>query len=210
MLKIVLTDFVKERLFDPKKGGTCISDRSPEEFERELNEHYLVPTLPTVGRSEQMMFVKEMPGYAHFCRLLVFRNWTEANAGTVEIAEHNRHLLRSDYIARNDKEFPVLCRWIEMDTPPKALYLVVVVYSAEQMAKEGSPIDGTWGVVAVLGQDHADEEPMPPITAMRNALGVAEGGSGVPLNREAYLRSVEFWRTHAIVKTALTGEDLKQ
>ena len=38
---------------------------------------------------------------------------------------------------------------------------------------------------------------MAPVTMMRNALGVEEGGSGVPLDREAYLRSVEFWRVHA-------------
>jgi len=42
-----------------------------------------------------------------------------------------------------------------------------------------------------------EETPMAPITMMRNALGVAEGGSGVPLDREAYRRSVEFWRSHA-------------
>ena len=38
-----------------------------------------------------------------------------------------------------------------------------------------------------------------PMTSdrLRNALGVDEGGSGVPLDRDAYRRSVEFWRTHA-------------
>jgi hypothetical protein len=41
------------------------------------------------------------------------------------------------------------------------------------------------------------ETPMAPITMMRNALGVEEGGSGVALDRGAYLRSVEFWSTHA-------------
>ena len=32
---------------------------------------------------------------------------------------------------------------------------------------------------------------------LRNALGVEEGGSGVPLDRTAYLESVEFWNHHA-------------
>jgi hypothetical protein len=41
------------------------------------------------------------------------------------------------------------------------------------------------------------ETPMAPVTMMRNALGVEEGGSGVPLDREAYRRSVEFWSAHA-------------
>ncbi|MES1154207.1 MAG: DUF3228 family protein, partial [Rhodanobacter sp.] len=39
--------------------------------------------------------------------------------------------------------------------------------------------------------------PMVPITMLRNALGVAEGGSGVPLDRAAYRRAVAFWERHA-------------
>ena len=42
-----------------------------------------------------------------------------------------------------------------------------------------------------------EEIPMAPITMMRNALGVAEGGSGVPLDRRAYSRSVAFWSANA-------------
>jgi hypothetical protein len=38
---------------------------------------------------------------------------------------------------------------------------------------------------------------MVPITMLRNALGVTEGGSGVPLDREAYRRAVAFWDAHA-------------
>lgn len=202
MPKFVLTDFARERLFDPTRGGTCISDRSSEQFEREINALVELQDDPLMG---ERVFLRTLPGYAPFCKLLVFRNWTNANAGTVPITDENRHLLRSDYIARNERELPVLTRWIEMEFPPRAEYLIVVVYSAEQMAKEGSPIDGDWGIVAVLGQMQPDEEPMPPITAMRNALGVAEGGSGVPLDRDAYLRSVEFWRNNAVVKKPLTG-----
>ena len=36
-----------------------------------------------------------------------------------------------------------------------------------------------------------------PITMLRNALGVEEGGSGVPVDRDAYARSVAFWSVHA-------------
>jgi hypothetical protein len=60
--------------------------------------------------------------------------------------------------------------------------------------------DADWGIVAILGQSHPDEEPMKPETMIRNALGKEEGGSGVPLNREAYLKSVEFWDKNATVK----------
>ncbi len=38
---------------------------------------------------------------------------------------------------------------------------------------------------------------MQPITMMRNALGREEGGSGVPLSREAYEKSVAYWEQHA-------------
>lgn len=41
---------------------------------------------------------------------------------------------------------------------------------------------------------------MDPITMMRNALGKAEGGSGVPLDREKYLESVKYWEKKAMVK----------
>ena len=44
------------------------------------------------------------------------------------------------------------------------------------------------------------ELPMQPITMMRNALGVEEGGSGVGLDRAAYAASVKFWAEHAPLK----------
>jgi len=76
-----------------------------------------------------------------------------------------------------------------------------VLYDTNQMKKEGINIgDADYGIVAILGQTHNEEEPMPPVTMMRNALGVDEGGSGVPLDREDYARSVEFWSNHAVVK----------
>ena len=42
---------------------------------------------------------------------------------------------------------------------------------------------------------------MSPITMMRNALGIEEGGSGVPLDREKYAESVEFWTNNAMIKS---------
>jgi hypothetical protein len=46
----------------------------------------------------------------------------------------------------------------------------------------------------------AQEEVMKPITMMRNALGIEEGGSGVPIDREAYKKSVDFWSNNATVR----------
>jgi len=57
-----------------------------------------------------------------------------------------------------------------------------------------------YGVVAILGQSHPGEEPMKPETMLRNALGVEEGGSGHKLNKEDYLKSVDFWDKNATVR----------
>ena len=113
------------------------------------------------------------------------------------ITEANRHQLRSGYEARNREELPVLVRWFEGVESPRANYLVVILYSAEQLAKEGSPIDAEWGIVGCIYTAEPEEVPMAPITMMRNALGVEEGGSGVPLDREAYQRAVTFWDRNA-------------
>jgi hypothetical protein len=109
-----------------------------------------------------------------------------------------------------------MSRWFELPLPSIiAEYLIVVVYSKEQIDKEGRemegegnnpeekfiPFDADWGVVAILGQTHPNEEPMQPVTMMRNALGVEEGGSGEPLDRKKYLDSVLFWNHNAIVKS---------
>jgi hypothetical protein len=52
-------------------------------------------------------------------------------------------------------------------------------------------------VVGCLYTTEPEEIPMAPITMLRNALGVEEGGSGVPLDREAYRQSVAFRDAHA-------------
>ena len=181
-MSIVLTDFARPRLFPREPRRNTIQDISAEQFERHLNEH--AP-------------LKVLDGYAPFCKLHVHRNWTSTRCLTVPITDANRHLLRSDYEARNSAELPVLVRWFEGIEPPVADYLVVILYSREQMAREGTPIDADWGVVGCMYTSEPDEIPMAPITMMRNALGVEEGGSGVAIDREAYARSVEFWRTHA-------------
>ena len=193
---IKLTDFCIERLFDYKKPGTTIENLSPLEFEMEIHTHW----------AER--FCREQKGYAPFCKLVFMKNWIDSvKAGTVPITCDNQHLIKTEYLARTEKEIPVLTRWIKTDNVPKAEYLVLVLYSREQIEKElkdqdkEDKFEADWGVVAVLGQVSDEEEPMSPITMMRNALGTAEGGSGHPLNREAYMESVKFWRSHAVVKS---------
>jgi hypothetical protein len=180
--RIVMTEFARPRLFPREVRRNTIQDITAAGFERHLNEH--AP-------------LKVLPGYAPFCVLHVHRNWTSTRCLTIPVSDANRHLLRSDYEARNRSELPVLVRWFEGVEPPVAGYLIAILYSREQLAKEGSPIDADWGIVGCMYTAEPEEIPMAPVTMMRNALGVAEGGSGVPLDHEAYRRSVDYWSRHA-------------
>jgi hypothetical protein len=181
-MSIVLTAFARPRLFPQPARRNTVQDCTHEEFEKRLNEEPPFAVLP---------------GYAPFCRLHVHRNWTSTRCMTIPIDDRNRHLLRSAYEARTTDELPVLVRWFEGVEPPVAEYLIVILYSREQMAKEGTPIDADWGIVGCLYTMTPEETPMAPITIMRNALGVEEGGSGVAIDREAYRRSVAFWERNA-------------
>jgi hypothetical protein len=193
---IKITEFAK-RHFDSKFGGTKILNVTPEDFEHMIN------TLHTSAHTEHL-FERVIPGYADFCKLLVVKNFTNAKTGTLPITLENYQYLRTGYSARTESELPIMERWFELPLPaPKAEYLVIVLYSKEQLEKEATSeyvFDGDWGIVAILGQMSAVEEPMKPITMMRNALGIEEGGSGVPIDKEAYKKSVDFWSKNATVK----------
>ena len=113
--------------------------------------------------------------------------------------------------------------------PASATWLDVILYSRAQIEKENaamhdkpttappqqhnhsaliaphlsttsSDASWQWGIVSIKAQTEGAEVPMLPITMMRNALGVEEGGSGVPLDRAKYLQSCEFWEKHANVQ----------
>ncbi|MCL1498578.1 DUF3228 family protein [Xanthomonas nasturtii] len=181
-MSIVLTSFARTRLFPRDGRRNAIQDCTPEQFVQRLNDE--AP-------------LRVIEGYAPFCRLHVHRNWTTTRCLTVPINADNRHLLRSGYEARSTQELAVLVRWFEGVEPPVAAYLLPILYSRDQLAKEGALIDADWGVVGCLYTAEPQEIPMAPITMLRNALGVEEGGSGVPLDRDAYRRSVAFWERNA-------------
>ena len=90
----------------------------------------------------------------------------------------------------------------------RAAYLDIILYSKEQCTLESAAmgtedpnadIDYDYGIVSIKPQDVDHECPMQPITAMRNALGKDQGGSGVPLDPTKYRECVEFWSKHAIL-----------
>ena len=184
---IELTPFARARLFPKEARRNTIQDCGAEDFARHLNEHEPLRVLD---------------GYAAFCKLHVHRNWTSTRCLTIPVTDDNRHRLRSAYEARSKTELPVLVRWFEGLEAPVANYLIVILYSREQLLKEGERIEADWGIVGCLYTAEPEEIPMAPITMMRNALGVEEGGSGVPIDREAYRRSVEFWERNANWRTS--------
>jgi hypothetical protein len=181
-MSIVLTDFARPRLFPRDGRPTAIRDCTADAFIAHLN---------------QVQPLAVLDGYAPFCKLHVHENWTSTRCSVVRITEENRHRLRSGYEARSRQELPVLVRWFEGVEPPVARYLLPILYSRDQLAREGTPIEADWGVVGCLYTMEPAEIPMAPITMLRNALGPSEGGSGVPLDREAYRRSVAFWEQWA-------------
>jgi hypothetical protein len=181
-MSIALTPFARTRLFPRDRRPSAIQDCTAEEFEQRLSTE--AP-------------LKVLDGYAPFCKLHVHRNWTSTRCTATPITDENCHLLRSAYEARSSDELPVLVRWFEGIDPSVADYLLPILYSRDQLAKEGSPIDADWGVVGCLYTAEPEEIPMVPITMLRNALGVEEGGSGVSLDRATYRRAVAFWERHA-------------
>jgi len=184
-MKICLPEFALSH-FDATKHSPAIPGFTPEEFEEQVNI-----------RACRLVIT----GYAPFCKLFYYNNWSEAQAGIHPITPEVEHFIKTEYESRRESELPVLMRYVPGEViNQKAKYLCVVAYDKEQMEKEGTKIDGDYGIVNILRLMTLDEPPLPPITMMRNALGIAEGGSGVPLDREKYKASVEFWSKHVAVK----------
>lgn len=179
-------------------GGT-VFEQSIQEFEEIVNKSFKAENLKD--------------GYAEFCKHLFIENtFTNARVNVLPINADNEHLIRTQYQARNDNELPVLQRFIPTDLIggedklPVAKYLDLILYSREQIRKENvsmgkEPGDETapWGIVSIKAQDVDYELPMNPITVVRNSLGKDQGGSGVPLDRDAYMESVNYWKDNVVI-----------
>ncbi|MEM7742831.1 MAG: DUF3228 family protein [Pseudomonadota bacterium] len=189
---IAMTDFAL-RNWDPGASGTRVEGMSPEALVTRANDALAAGA----GMAD---------GYAPFCKHLFLKNDTPTRCGFAPITDENRHLLRSGYRARRDGERAVLERWLEGAQAPAARWLDVILYSHAQLVIEAEAMPGEvvpacdWGVVSIIGTLAPEEPPMPPITQMRNALGVTEGGSGAALDPAAYDRAVAFWELHARVQ----------
>ncbi|KAL3920194.1 MAG: hypothetical protein SGILL_003381, partial [Bacillariaceae sp.] len=130
-------------------------------------------------------------GYAPFCKHIFLVNDFTGDDARVNVLplKGNEASVRTEYVARNDKELPVLQRFLPMDAVggpdklPVAKYLDLILYSREQIQKESESMGqeageetAPWGIVSIKAQNEDFELPMNPITQMRNALGKDQGG----------------------------------
>ncbi|MGK3747202.1 MAG: hypothetical protein ACI90V_014066 [Bacillariaceae sp.] len=152
-------------------GGTVFS-LSIEEFEKIVNERY---------ESENLK-----DGYAPFCKHIFLINDFTGDDGKANVlpVKGNEHLIRSEYAARNEKEVPVLQRFIPLDDIvggidhlPVAKYLDLILYSREQIQKENASMNkgkteveenetAPWGIVSIKAQDENFELPMNPYVSI--------------------------------------------
>ena len=153
----------------------------------------------------------EFPGYADFCKILAISNRNDDGTfryETLKSLSVNKEdalksgaTLHTDYEARTPEELPVLVEWITGIEIPIAEYIHLILYSREQMEKESDPVEADWAIVSIGTSSTVEVEPMRPITAMRNALGVEEGGSGVSIDRDSYVKSVEYWSKNIMIRS---------
>lgn len=196
---IVLDKFCEPK-FDLKTGDPSLAAYGVEAFVSKVNSTWEGPL-----RRELV------PGYASFCKHIFIENFCGALAGAVRVTPENCHLLRTGYQSRQEGELPVLTRWFPRDAidVPAAQYLDIILYSRDQIKAERAAMsddvggeqeeEAPWGIVSIKPTDSPSEPYMEPITMMRNALGREHGGSGVPLDREAYTAAVAYWADHAVV-----------
>lgn len=205
---IKLSEFAL-RHFDSKSGGTKILNMEPKSFEQYLNSfkdiYFDQPEDRMIDKSDGHVRVDILDGYASFCKLLVMSNITDAKTGSLPITEANYQFIRHGYSARREDELAVLGRWFDFPPgikKPTAKYTISILYDRAQMNKElrseydkkvakggvdsigleaPEEFGADWGVVAILGQMTPREEPMQPITMMRNYMDLSMGGSGMKL-----------------------------
>ena len=201
MKKIEYDPFVT-RQFSQNFSGTKVDPEVKEELLDVINDAYDYASTETMLDSEWS-----------FCKYLVLPNEFGVKCAVRPITLDIYPYIRTDYSQRTPEELEVLTRYVQL--PPgfksvEANYIVLVLYSKEQLQKEFKPKEEgqdfyfddsvEWGIVSIMGTMEPKPDPLVPITIMRNALGIEEGGNGETLNRESYNQSVEFWSKYILVK----------
>lgn len=191
-----------ERQCDLGFGGTRITVRQliqiREAAEKALNND------PSV--------VKE--GYAPFVKIVRLENlrdnmpYGEIRSPIVLITIENMKYLESKYKARSKNELPVLIRYFSDKSGIDRMladHINVILYSKAQIDSESAatktkePISEDWGIISINAEPDEFDSPLTPATMLRNHLGKEHGGSGASINREEYMKAVEFWSKYAMV-----------
>ncbi len=186
---IQTTSFAAGRHFgDDMAAGTKIGSHHAEGFDLALRD-----------ADREIIVVKD----EGFVRHVLVRNFTDALSGVAEITEDNAHLLVSEYKARREGELPVLTRHFPAGSVERqeAEWLHLVLYTAEQLEKEGLPLSewAEWGIVSINAGPTNEIAPLGPASQMRNAMGIEAGGNGKPLDTAEYARGVAYWNQWATV-----------
>jgi hypothetical protein len=203
MKKVEYDPFVT-RQFSQNFSGTKVNLEIKDELLEVINDTYQYG-LGDIGQL--------LDSEWDFCKYLVLPNEFGVKCAVRPITLDIYPYIRTDYSQRTPEELAVLTRYVQL--PPgfksaEANYIVLVLYSKEQLQKEFKPKEEgqefyfddnvEWGIVSIMGTVLPHPDPLVPITIMRNALGVEEGGNGETLNRKVYNESVEFWSKHILVK----------
>ena len=140
-------------------------------------------------------------GLYPFSRIIPMNNWEwKLRCPIVKITPRNAKFLVSDYVVRHGNELPLLKRWFPKNAPVKGELgdiVQVICYTKAQLAKEGTKINGDYGIVAI-NVERRGGSPVTPQTMINNQLGIEFGGNGAKIDRRAYKKSVEFWKNHAM------------
>jgi uncharacterized protein DUF3228 len=111
--------------------------------------------------------------------------------------------LKANFGRRRPHEEPYLSVMSEGEAIP-ASFAKVVLYSHETLAENNEQSANTdWELVSLIASP-VEDEPMSPVTMMRNMKG-KPGGSQVSYSAEELVNAIEFWSKHTKVKPKRVG-----
>lgn len=156
------------RHFDPGFAGTKITTETLESFMTRMS---CLQHQHTV-----------LDGFAPFCKVLVFRNFTGCMSGKAGITDDNRDKLQEGWRVRNEGEAEHWATWFDAADvdPERAEFLHIIVYNREQLEAEGITLaEGKeWGIASINAEQTPTPVPMHPETMRRNRAGIEAGGNG--------------------------------
>lgn len=155
-------------------------------------------------------------GYAPFCKTFVMLNTIGMKYGLVKRNHILDPFIVTEYKKRRENELPIVQQSLPLSVLKafgsnrvSANFIFVEMYSREQMIIEAFAegknvtLDNYPADYYIFNakplMDKDEVIPAAPSTILINALGTAYGGSGKPLDREEYMKSVKFFSENVYV-----------